>query len=63
MRSEKMKHQNITSKEIKMTLGEKLSKARRKNNYTQEQLVQVLGVSGNPSANGKAISHIPKPKN
>lgn len=28
-----------------MTLGEKLSKARRKNNYTQEQLAQVLGVS------------------
>lgn len=28
-----------------MTLGEKLSKLRRENNYTQEQLAQILGVS------------------
>lgn len=28
-----------------MTLGEKLSKARKENNYTQEQLAEVLGVS------------------
>ena len=28
-----------------MTLGEKLSKLRKENNYTQEQLAQVLGVS------------------
>lgn len=28
-----------------MTLGEKLAKLRRKNNYTQEQLAELLGVS------------------
>lgn len=28
-----------------MTLGEKLSKLRKENNYTQEQLADVLGVS------------------
>ena len=28
-----------------MTLGEKLSKLRRENNYTQEELAEVLGVS------------------
>ena len=28
-----------------MTLGEKLAKLRRDNNYTQEQLAQILGVS------------------
>lgn len=28
-----------------MTLGDKLSKLRKENNYTQEQLADVLGVS------------------
>ena len=28
-----------------MTLGEKLSKLRKENNYTQEQLADILGVS------------------
>ena len=28
-----------------MTLGEKLSKLRRENNYTQEQLADILAVS------------------
>ena len=28
-----------------MTFGEKLSKARKENNYTQEQLADILGVS------------------
>ena len=28
-----------------MTLGEKLSKIRKENNYTQEQLAEILGVS------------------
>ena len=28
-----------------MTLGDKLSKLRKENNYTQEQLANVLGVS------------------
>ena len=28
-----------------MTLGEKLSKLRKENNYTQEQLAEILDVS------------------
>lgn len=28
-----------------MTLGDKLSKLRKENNYTQEQLAEILGVS------------------
>lgn len=28
-----------------MTLGNKLSKLRKQNNYTQEQLAEILGVS------------------
>lgn len=30
---------------IRMTFGEKLSKIRKENNYTQEQLAEALGVS------------------
>ena len=33
-----------------MTLGEKLSKLRKENNYTQEQLADVLGVSRQASS-------------
>lgn len=30
-----------------MTLGDKLLKLRKENNYTQEQLASILGVEGN----------------
>ena len=42
-----------------MALGDKLSKLRKENNCTQEQLADVLGVS-RQSANGKVILHIQK---
>ena len=54
--------------ECMMTLGDKLSKLRRENNYTQEQLAEKLGRvllvdfrRGRRSANGKATFHTPKP--
>ena len=31
--------------DLTMTLGDKLSKLRKENNYTQEQLADILGVS------------------
>ena len=38
-----------------MTLGDKISKLRKDNNYTQEQLAGILEYPDSLSANGKAI--------
>lgn len=43
-----------------MTFGDKLSKLRKENNYTQEQLADFLEVSGRQSANGRVTQHIPR---
>lgn len=46
-----------------MTLGEKLSKLRKENNYTQEQLADVFGVSRQAISKWESTLHIPKPTN
>ena len=46
-----------------MTLGDKLSKLRKENNYTHEQLADILGVSRQAISKWKATLHIPKPTN
>lgn len=38
-------HKHHRRKEKHMTTGEKISKLRKENNYTQEQLAELLGVS------------------
>ena len=40
-----MKINNYKNGGHKMTLGDKISKLRKENNYTQEQLADILGVS------------------